>query len=221
MSIQETSFLSTNFTFLRKQEYCRLLYYKKQRWVCVIKLKTNDCLLSKCPISSLFPFLPSYKSKTKRKIFKVRVKFMLKCCGINPWQTAATNKHWINDGEQNRADKWVLAGQLSFMVLLFMSHFPQVHFLETQKEAMHGGHTWTRSCRCPQHYKMHTLLWWGALGSSERALAIQSHGLGPWSLCCVTSDTLHFCTLLIWGTRATFSLNSSSSTQGTILWYNR
>lgn len=61
-----------------------------------------------------FPSSLLTSQKLKRKIFKVRVKFMLKCCGINPWQTAATNTHWIGDGEQNRARERVLAAQLSY-----------------------------------------------------------------------------------------------------------
>lgn len=65
--MQETSFLSTDFTLLQKHEYCQLLYCKKQHGICATKFKINGCLLSKPLISLLFPFLPSQKSKGKKK----------------------------------------------------------------------------------------------------------------------------------------------------------
>ena len=134
--------------------------------------------------SSLYCFPSSLlgSQKVKRKMFKVRLHFILKCCGINPWHTMVTNKHWINDGEQNKTHEQALASQASFIVLLFMSHFPPNAFSGTTKrgcmgiifEQVHAGDLDTVKCTLfcvegclaqQEEHRLYSLMTWLSRGS--------------------------------------------------------
>lgn len=73
-----------------------LCHKVQEKWLFVYS--TPDLIPSSLPQAILL--LRSLK--LERKIHEVRLKFMPKRCRINPWHTTRTNKHGINDGQQNK-----------------------------------------------------------------------------------------------------------------------